>query len=771
MRTSESASMRVFDALAAPMRLQILRLVSSSGPLSYSEIMARLNLNPNRDAGKFAYHLRTLHNCGLLATEKESKKYGITPLGTVMLEMSQRIDTESLREGGRLLVRTSRAAMEEFDYNRIAQALVREAGVPIELARKVAEETEERLLKLDTLYLTAPLIREFVNAVLIEKGLHEYRHKHTRLGLPVYDVSQLLKQGTSLTSMRDIHNTISRNVLSEYVLLNILPRRVADAHLAGLLDVNSVDSWVLGPQSIQHDLRVFMRLGFQPGRVDSTSIALPPPRDFSDALTVTASFLSNCSREVVEEQTLNHFNVFLAPFVKDSGGSELRVLLRQFLISLGQSSDRSDSPVIALGLDVGIPALLEESEAIGSGGSASGSYEDYFSEAQRILEALIDLMLCDTEGRPIFNPRLIFSVSKGDISDANTENLLVHAHSLAAQRGTPVFINCTPEWQKDAAYHSSGLRLTSTWSGDYELDCLRTGILSSIGINLPRIAYDSKGVDSKLFSLLDDCLEMIVDALRVKTATMQDLFSGGLLPRLSKNVVGEPYFRLDNASFSIGLVGLNEAMKIVTGKQLHESRIAVDFASKLLTHISSEMASIYETTGHRMALASSASEEAPQRFAVLDVENYGWGTVFAQGTREAPYYTDQTASPLEAPLSLQDRITIEADFQHFFAGGNLLPLELAEPERTPGALLATTRDIVNSSSLGSFTYSRTYGYCTNCRIVIGGHHQKCPRCNAFGTYNTFGRLSGSYRPLKLWPPAKMLALDRRHRYTLDRRSK
>ncbi len=759
----------MFDALAAPMRLQILRLVSSSGPLSYSEIMARLNLNPNRDAGKFAYHLRTLHNCGLLTTEKESKKYGITPLGTIMLEMSQRIDTESLREGGRLLVRTSRAAMEEFDHNRIAQALVREAGVPIELARKVAEETEERLLKLDTLYLTAPLIREFVNAVLIEKGLHEYRHKLTRLGLPVYDVSQLLRQETSSTSMQDIHNIISRNVLSEYVLLNVLPRRVADAHLAGLLNVNNVDSWVLGPQSIQHDLRVFLRLGFQPGRVDSTSIALDPPRDFSEALTVTASFLSNCSREVVEEQTLNHFNVFLAPFVKNSRDSDLHTLLRQFLISLDQSSDRSDSPVIALGLDFAIPPRLGEAEAIGSGGKVSGSYEDYSSEAQRILEALMDLVLNDAEGRPVFNPRLVFNVTEREINDGDTEGLLIQAHSLASQRGTPVFINRAPDWQRDAAYHSSGLRLMSTWSGDYELDCLRTGILGSIGINLPRIAIDSKGADSRLFSLLDDCLGMVVDALRVKTATMYDLLSGGLLPRLSKNVMGEPYFRLDNAPFSIGLVGLNEAMKIQTGKQLHESRVAIDLASKLLTHLSSETARIHEKSGYRMALAPGASEEAPQRFAVLDVENYGWGTVFAQGTHEAPYYTDQTASPLEAPLSLQDRITIEGEFQHFFTGGHLLPLELAEPKQTPEALLATTRDIVNSSNLGSFTYSRTYGYCANCRTIIGGKHQKCPQCNAFRTYTTFGRLSSNYQPLNLWPPAKVMALERRHRYVLDKR--
>ena len=297
---------------------------------------------------------------------------------------------------------------------------------------------------------------------------------------------------------------------------------------------------------------------------------------------------------------------------------------------------------------------------------------------------------------------------------------------------------------------------------------MRTGVLGSIGINLPRMTYDSKGVDSRLFSLLDDCLGMIVDALRVKAATMFNLFTGGFLPCLSRSVMGEPYFRLENAPFLVGLVGLNEAVKIQTGKQLHESRSAVDFASRLLAHLSTEMARLYKKTGYRMALASGASEEAPQRFAELDVENYGWGMVFAQGTREAPHYTDLTVSPLDAPLSIEDRVTLEGSFQSFFTGGHLLPLELAEPKQTSEALLATTRNIVNSSNLGAFAYSRTYGYCANCRTIFGGQHQKCSQCNAFKSYTTFSRLSSNYQPLNRWPKAKAESLDKRHRYRLEK---
>lgn len=386
-RNSKNSGNKAFDALAAPLRLQILRLVYSQGPLSYSEIMSRLNLNPNRDAGKFAYHLRKLHNAGLLATD-ETRKYTFTPLGSFMIEVSQNIEAESLKQRRKLLVRTSRLAMEEFDRNKIVKALMREAGVPSQLARKIAEETEERLLKLDTLYLTAPLIREFVNAVLIEKGLHEYRHRHTRLGLPVYDVAQAIKQAqVSAAGVQEISNLMAKNVLTEYVLLDILPRRVADAHLDGSLHLKDIEDWVLKPQSIQHDLRTFLRTGFNLER--DGSISLGPPKDFPAALAVLDSVLSICANEVSAEQTVPHFNTFLAPLVRGVSDNELRAELGNFLIHLNQLSTSKYGPDISLGLDFTVPHQIQKTEAIQPEGKQSDQYGNFVDEAKRIFRILM----------------------------------------------------------------------------------------------------------------------------------------------------------------------------------------------------------------------------------------------------------------------------------------------------------------------------------------------------------------------------------------------
>ena len=230
--------MKVLKAVSSPIRLNILNLLSDKGCLSYTELMSALKMNPSRDAGRFAYHLKFLLRADLIEADVEARKYRLTELGKMVIDVAEEIERKSVKRK-RILVRTSRFALEDFDANKIVDSLIKEAGMPVDSAQKIAKETERRLVKSKTKYLTAPLIREVVNAILIEKGLEEYRHKLTRLGLPVHDVTSFIeaKNKTSQGSA-SILEEAGRVVLKEYTLLNILPRDIADAHLSGLLHIN-----------------------------------------------------------------------------------------------------------------------------------------------------------------------------------------------------------------------------------------------------------------------------------------------------------------------------------------------------------------------------------------------------------------------------------------------------------------------------------------------------------------------------------------------------
>src|SRR5512146_2473873 len=59
----ESASKRVrmiFSVMASPNRIDILRILNTKGPLTYSELKALAGFKSKKESGKFAYHLRKL---------------------------------------------------------------------------------------------------------------------------------------------------------------------------------------------------------------------------------------------------------------------------------------------------------------------------------------------------------------------------------------------------------------------------------------------------------------------------------------------------------------------------------------------------------------------------------------------------------------------------------------------------------------------------------------------------------------------------------------
>src|SRR5207302_1737509 len=147
-------------------------------------------------------------------------------------------------------------------------------------ALKITSETESRLYKFQTQYLTAPLIREMVNALLVEHSLEEYRHKLTRLGMPIYDVTQLLnKVGDDGGNVESLVHMTGGAVFSEYLLLEQLPRDVADAHLAGDIHISNAGVWGLMPDTVFVDLLSVRASGFNPRGRLAYAPMLPTPEN------------------------------------------------------------------------------------------------------------------------------------------------------------------------------------------------------------------------------------------------------------------------------------------------------------------------------------------------------------------------------------------------------------------------------------------------------------------------------------------------------------
>jgi len=727
--------------------------------------MNRSKLDPSQDAGKFAYHLRKLCRASLIARDEKTKEYKITSLGETVTSFTKTLDEYVIKEGEGVFVRTSKLMMEEFDRNRIAESLIKEAGMPTKIASAIAEEIEERLLKLDVPYLTSSLIREFVNVILIEKGFQEYRHKLVRLGLPVYDITQLINATEdSYQNVEAINKAAGESVLKEYTLLNVLPRSITDAHLSGAIHINNISSWILKPNELQHDLRPFLQKGFRSIQHGSV-VTLEPPKTFEAAVSLIYSLIETSGMELAGEQAINYFNTILAPFVQGLSKEAVKRALHLFILSLNTLPSSKGWPTeVTFGVDPSIPKNFEEADAYGPNGKLVGSYGDYLNESQVILDSLLDIFCEGNIQGQVFASNLIFNIGDRALKSGESETFLLKVHELSAKNGKPYFANLVPAWQSEALYFATGTRFASDWTKDWEIDTVRAGNLGIVIINLPRLACEAQGNDNRFFELLEDRVKMAVEALQIKNHMIQDRRRRSLLPFLFQLIARKTYFRLKNASSLVSFIGLNEAVKIHTGDGLYGTGKNMDFAIKIVKNLSLRAKDLSQKLGLRILVSQAPSSEAAQRLAELDIEKYGWGIVNTQGTKEAPYYTDLVATPLEARVSLEDRLKIESELHPLTLGGHLSVIELEEPERDPENLLKMTKNICRSHDIGLFTYTRSFSYCKRCRMIFGGHPPECPNCKSTNSLTYYSRQSARYKPIKYWTAAKKATIGKRVRY-------
>ncbi|MEM2915005.1 MAG: anaerobic ribonucleoside-triphosphate reductase, partial [Candidatus Bathyarchaeia archaeon] len=607
-------------------------------------------------------------------------------------------------------------------------------------AQKISREAEKRLLKLGTKYLTAPLIREFVNAILIEHGLEEYRHKLTRLGFPVYDVALAIKDMSAKgANVEKVCLTGGRRVIGEYTLLNVLPRDISDAHISGALNLNDLGSWILKIHEVMHDLRFFLKNGlfFHDYHIQKSS--LPPPKTLSSALSLIADAFRLASTETVYEQVADYFNLFLAPYIKGLSKDEVKEHLLLFLESINLTVPTG----ISLGLETVLPNFLEEVDAIGPGGKTCGVYADYVQESHLIASLILECLSEKVESKPILNPMIIVKIRSKTFKDSEVESLLLKAHDLPL-RGLTFYANLTSKMQNEASFTANGLRFMPNWKKDWEIDTIRTACLGHVTLNLPRLAYESEKDKDRFLKHLSKISEMGLRALEIKDMAILRRSQDGLLPFLLPKNMQDSYIRLENSLSVLGFIGLNESVHAVTGKSIYEGQEALSFADEIIAHLLEEQKDYTRNKKLRFVLGLSSDFDAAKRLVELDIERYGFGNIDVSGGRDNPYYTNMMIVPQEASLPLDDFLRIESHFEEFLLS-HLIKIPLKESEIDSEDLLAMTCKIVKEHNVGLYIFDQPLMRCNICQKTFIGEPIKCPNCGSAGSIWKFTRDSARYR--------------------------
>jgi ribonucleoside-triphosphate reductase len=144
-----------------------------------------------------------------------------------------------------LFVRTSEETISEWSREKIVDAMMRETLIDYDTAVGISKDVESLVRKSGIKIVTAPLIREMVNARLIERGLEHARRMHTRLGMPIYDVDTLIlhpnKENANVPHGPEATNlTLAERIKKEYALLSVFSQDIADAHMRGDLHLHDL---------------------------------------------------------------------------------------------------------------------------------------------------------------------------------------------------------------------------------------------------------------------------------------------------------------------------------------------------------------------------------------------------------------------------------------------------------------------------------------------------------------------------------------------------
>ena len=576
----ETASKRVrmiFSVMASPNRIDILRILNSKGPLTYSELKSLAGFKSKKESGKFAYHLRKLLRQSLVALNKAERRYTITNLGKLVLSLARQIEERSIIESGKMYVRTTRHSIEEFNSHKIIQSLVREANMPLEQANKITEEVENKIYKFQTSYLTSSLIRETVNSVLIEHGHEEYRNKLARLGLPASDIVEILNNIDTVKNGADsIMSKASQSVFSEYLMLNILPKDIADMHLNGEISISNSGIWSLLPDTVFLNITDFAEVGLDlKGKFLNVS-RIPAIKNSDDLGIALPILISLLSREVSTEIVLDG----IIPLLLEDQIREPNEIASRFEnILMASSVAPSYSPA---GLPITtITVQLDKFDKKSIDAVLSG-YRSYIAST------------------PV--PRI-------GISLINNDKLRDYSDTIASivRAGGIVSI------LQNGSRSNNGVRKNM---GDKGSGTVMT--LQSLSINLPRLAYQSNKDETYFRARLALIIKPALSAMSMRKKTIADLIRKQMIPVIANSA---QFIQLGTTNVIINLTGIEESVYKILGHDA--SNDGAEILQKVLKTAVDVAAEHGKQLGEDSIGIAMIHDDSATRFATLDSDKYG----------------------------------------------------------------------------------------------------------------------------------------------------
>ncbi len=673
-----------------------------------------------------------------------------------------------------LFVRTSSDEVVSWDRGRIVDALVRETEVDRPTAEAISKDVERTITATRIKRLTASLIRELVDAKLIEYGLEGAMRSHTRLGVPLYDVERLItdpnKENANIPHGPEATNlTLAESIKKEYALLRVFSQDVADAHMRGdihLHDLGFIDRPYCSGQSLEYIKKFGLSL---PHSLSSAKPARRPEVLLAHMVKFSAALQGHFAGAIGWDAV----NLFFAPYIEGMPDRDIHQLAQMIIFEYSQQAVARGGQAIFSDINLywEVPKHFEDVPAIGPGGEYTGKkYGEYGPWARKLAWALFDVyMEGDGSGRPFFFPKPLVHITEKFYETPGHMDFLTHISDVASKMGNTYYVFDRGETAKISECCRLSFKLEKQDFDDArEPWRMRYSALQNVTLNLPRIAYEAKGSDSELYRILAERMELAAKAHIEKKYFIERLLSlgeSGPLALLTMNKDGSPYLRMGRASYLIGMVGLNEMVKVHGGREMHDGAAYLKLGLRVTAQMKLITEKLAQRHGMRFILEQTPAESTAHRFAKLDLRYFSPAsghTVKGDLSKGQVYYSNSTYIPVSARMGPIDRVRTEGLFHPMIEAGSLTHIWLGESRPSAASVANFVTKVFRNTLNDQIAFSPEFTTCDDCGTTSRGIYNACPTC---GSVDVEGitRITGYFTKLSSWNKGKLGELKDRFR--------
>ena len=657
-----------------------------------------------------------------------------------------------------------------WDKSKIALALEKEADVDLMLAAEIASAVERKVFDSGLRRISTNLIRELVDNELFERGLSATLQRQNLIGMPTYDLEQLIfsksKENSNITANNPeaINLAIAENTLKQYALKMVFSPGVAEAHLAGSIHVHDL-GYPTRVYCSSHSLEHLKKYGLNLGNLDTSSAPAKHARTLTGHLN---TFLASMQAYYAGALGVGYINILYAPYMEEMSYQQMKQEAQHLVFSCSQSAFSRGGQTLFLDFNVhtGVPDYMRDIPAIGPGGTPTGkTYGEYEEVAQKLLRALLEVWReGDQYGHPFAFPKCDLHVNQESFTEPRQRELLEYACQIASENGSPYFV-----FDRDAVTLSACCRLRTTIRDSHmlkHLESMRFCGFQNVTINLPQCAYRAgRGNQRALFTEISRMMDLAVQAHLDKRAFINRLMGSAELPlwEIGKPAVdGRPYVDLDQVTYIIGLIGLNECVQYVHGKELHEDEEAFRYGLKIVAFMKLKADEDSKRLGLHIALEESPAESASRRLAKIDLRCFPEAAQVVRGDldNDDGYYTNSIHLRADAPVDLITRIRRQSLFHPLIESGAILHAFVGE-ERPPAAsIFNLVEKTFNKTKAAQLTISPEFTVCNDCHRLM---HRLTPACDFCQSENVYGitRIVGYYSRVNNWNKSKLAELKDR----------